>query len=67
MGLKRHKPEEIFTKLRQVEVLAGQGHQFKPKDSTKRGGYLGRRPQVVGSGVASSMSGSGKEGGCRRQ
>ena len=25
MGIKRHKPEEIETKLRQVEVLAGQG------------------------------------------
>ena len=25
MGIKRHKPEEIVTKLRQVEVLVGQG------------------------------------------
>jgi len=25
MGIKRHKPEEIVTKLRQVEVLLGQG------------------------------------------
>ena len=25
MGNKRHKPEEIVTKLRQVEVLCGQG------------------------------------------
>jgi putative transposase len=25
MGIKRHKPEEIATKLRQVEVLVGQG------------------------------------------
>ena len=25
MGVKRHKPEEIVTKLRQVEVLVGQG------------------------------------------
>jgi len=25
MGNKRHKPEEIVTKLRQVEVLVGQG------------------------------------------
>ena len=25
MGSKRHKPEEIVTKLRQVEVLCGQG------------------------------------------
>ena len=25
MGIKRHKPEEIFTKQRQVEVLRGQG------------------------------------------
>ena len=25
MGIKRHKTEEIVTKLRQVEVLAGQG------------------------------------------
>jgi len=25
MGAKRHKPEEIISKLRQVDVLAGQG------------------------------------------
>ena len=25
MGIKQHKPEEIVTKLRQVEVLVGQG------------------------------------------
>ena len=25
MGIKRHKPEEIAAKLRQVEVLVGQG------------------------------------------
>jgi len=25
MGIKRHKPEEIVTKLWQVEVLCGQG------------------------------------------
>ena len=25
MGIKRHKPEEIVTKKRQVEVLVGQG------------------------------------------
>ncbi len=25
MGIKRHKPEEIVTKLRQAEVLCGQG------------------------------------------
>ena len=25
MALKRHKPDEIITKLRQVEVLRGQG------------------------------------------
>ena len=25
MGIKRHKPEEIVTKLRQVEVHCGQG------------------------------------------
>ena len=25
MGIKKHKPEEIVTKLRQVEVLCGQG------------------------------------------
>ena len=25
MGINRHKPEEIVTKLRQVEVLVGQG------------------------------------------
>ncbi len=27
MGTKRHEPEEIVTKLRQVEVLVGQGMQ----------------------------------------
>ena len=25
MGIKRHRPEEIFTKLRQIEVLYGRG------------------------------------------
>jgi hypothetical protein len=25
MGIKRHKPEEIVTKLRQIDVLVGQG------------------------------------------
>ena len=25
MGVKRHKPEEIISKLRQVEVLVGHG------------------------------------------
>ena len=25
MGIKRHKPEEIVTELRQVELLVGQG------------------------------------------
>ena len=25
MGIKRHKPEEMVTKLRSVEVLVGQG------------------------------------------
>ena len=25
MAIKRHKPEEIVTKLRQVDVLVGQG------------------------------------------
>ena len=25
MGIKRHRPEEVVTKLRQVEVLVGQG------------------------------------------
>ena len=25
MGIKRHKPEEIVTKLRQIQVLVGQG------------------------------------------
>ncbi len=27
MGIRRHKPEEIVTKLRQVEVLCDQGEQ----------------------------------------
>ena len=26
MSTKRHKPEEIVSKLRQVDVLVGQGH-----------------------------------------
>ena len=26
MSRKRHKPEEIFAKLRQVDVLVSQGH-----------------------------------------
>ena len=30
MGIKRHKPEEIVTKLRQVEVLCGQGMADQP-------------------------------------
>jgi len=25
MGIKRHKPEEIVTRLRQVDVMVGQG------------------------------------------
>jgi putative transposase len=28
MGIKRHKPEEIIAKLRQVEVLVGQGRSI---------------------------------------
>jgi len=28
MGIKRHKPEEIVAKLRQVEVLTGQGRSI---------------------------------------
>ena len=28
MGTKRHKPEEIVSKLRQVEVLTGQGRSI---------------------------------------
>jgi putative transposase len=28
MGQKRHKPEEIVAKLRQVEVLTGQGRSI---------------------------------------
>ena len=28
MGIKRYKPEEIVTKLRQVEVLVGQGMAY---------------------------------------
>ena len=28
MGRKRHKPEEIVAKLRQVDVLTGQGHSI---------------------------------------
>ena len=35
MGIKRHKPEEIVTKLRQVEVLCGQGMPRLPTTGTR--------------------------------
>jgi hypothetical protein len=36
MANKRPKPEEIVTKLRQVEVLTGQGHAASGCDPTDR-------------------------------
>ena len=34
MGQKRHKPEEIVAKLRQVEVLTGQGRSIGVSEQT---------------------------------
>jgi len=51
MGMERHKPEEIVTKLRPVEVLCGQGmplaKQADPSrlsDRAKRDGQL--KPEI---------------------
>ena len=47
MGIKRHKPEEIVTKLRQVEVLCGQGmprlDAFRQVQITERTFYRWRK------------------------
>lgn len=51
MANKRHKPEEIVTKLRQVEVLVGQG---MARVDAIRGFALPSRPTTAG---ASSMAG----------
>ncbi len=45
MGVKRHKPEEIVTKLRQVEVLCGQG---MPRVDANRQVRLLSRPSIAG-------------------
>jgi len=45
MGRKRHKPEEIVAKLRQVEVLTTQGQ------SVVRGGGQGRVPRRLTHGA----------------
>ena len=37
MGIKRHTPEEIVTKLRQVEVLVGHALTFKLDQSVGAG------------------------------
>ena len=34
MARKRHKPEEIIAKLRQVEVLTGQGKSISEAEKT---------------------------------
>ncbi len=38
MGIRRHKPEEIVSKLRQVEVLVGQG--MPPIDAVRQIGVV---------------------------
>jgi transposase len=47
MGIKRHNPEEIVTKLRQVEVLVGQGmariDAIRQISITKQTFYLWRK------------------------
>ena len=47
MGTKRHKPEEIVTKLRQVEVLVDQGMQrvdaFREVRTTEQTYYRWRK------------------------
>ena len=37
MGIKRHRPEEIVTKLRQVEVLVGQGLTRRQRQQDHQG------------------------------
>ena len=61
MGIKRHKPEEIVTKLRQVEVLVGQGmaridaiRQIRIVEQT----YYRWRKQYGGRGQLSSRNSS---------
>ncbi len=50
MGIKRHKPEEIVTKLRQVEVLCGREcRALMPFDRCR----LQNRPSIAG---ASNMA-----------
>ena len=48
MPRKRHKPEEIVTKLRQVDVLVsqGQGIVTHPPDRRERGHVLSLAPRV---------------------
>ena len=58
MGIKRHTPEEIVTKLRQVEVLVGQGMQWEHFQKIT-GTFLGygKAFVVMGGTVINSMEG----------
>ena len=51
MGIKRHKPEEIVAKLRQVDVLTGQGKSIaeavKTISVTETGTSAGGRSMAV--------------------
>jgi len=44
MGIKRHKPEEIVTKLRQVEVLSDNGSAYTAKETRIFARQLGLKP-----------------------
>ena len=46
MGIKRHPPEEIVTKLRQVEVLVGCPSSYKSEVITDFA-FLGRPPRFA--------------------
>ena len=47
---KREKPEDIVTKLRQVEVLHGQG--LSMADAVRQSGYRSTRSTAGGSSMA---------------
>ena len=57
MARKRYKPEEIVAKLRQVDVLVSQGHNFAFDDAIflalyiidERADFLGRQQHVANS------------------
>jgi transposase len=70
MGIKRHKPEEIVTKLRRVEVLVGQGmaridaiRQISITEQT----YYRWRKQYGGMMAAWEQINSGNSSGFRRK